>query len=312
MSAMQRNSTFISLVLLIGLASCATNPNRELLSAALYGKPDKLKASLARGADPNAREKDGTTPLFYVISYGGTNLATTLIDAGADVNARATNFMGTPLIFAAQSFHVSTVKLLIARGADVNEPDTSGFTPLMAAAGRGSAEITKALIAAGADVNAKSTNGWTAWMTAAQSGHKNVAELLKQAGDKSEPNLYLAAAMGDTVTVEALLAKGADVNQRFFSETTALVMAARNGYPETIKALAAHGADVNVRTGRGTTALMMATWENRIETVKVLLELGADPRTRDKNFRTARRWAEVRGYKTVAAMLREAESKKSP
>ena len=76
-----------------------------------------------------------------------------LISVGADVNAR--NTLGnTPLMFAAgNSSTPEIVELLLEKGADVNARSTDGWTPLMRAArntnGK-SAEIQQLLIDAGA------------------------------------------------------------------------------------------------------------------------------------------------------------------
>src|SRR5712691_9176289 len=67
--------------------------------------------------------------------------------------------------------------------------------------------------------------------------------------------LALAAEVGDTATVEALLAHGADVNAREQEGMTALQMAAWEGDTAIVKALLAHGADVNARDQRSMTAL---------------------------------------------------------
>jgi len=83
-----------------------------------------------------------------------------LIDAGADVEARAKNG-STPLHFAAWR-NAETVKALIDAGADPRQRTTEfGVTPLHAAAARGTAEMVKALIDAGADIKARDKKGRT-------------------------------------------------------------------------------------------------------------------------------------------------------
>jgi len=54
--------------------------------------------------------------------------------------------------------HKEIVELLIAKGADVNSKDKSGYTPLHGAATDVTVEL---LIAEGADVNAKGDDGST-------------------------------------------------------------------------------------------------------------------------------------------------------
>lgn len=88
-------------------------------------------------------------------------------------------------------------------------------------------------------------------------------------------SLTRAAWKGDTATVQALLAKGADVNAKTDKGATALVWAATTGHNDTVQALLAHGADVNAKNNTGMTALMMAKKRGHKEIVRMLKEAGA-------------------------------------
>lgn len=85
--------------------------------------------------------------------------------------------------------------------------------------------------------------------------------------------LFEATRVGDAAAVEALLAKGADVNARYRYGTTALFKAAERGHVEVVKVLLAHGADVTVQdTFYHETAMGWALQNNRNEVVRLLLE----------------------------------------
>jgi len=92
--------------------------------------------------------------------------------------------------------------------------------------------------------------------------------------------------------VEALLAKGADVNAKHKGAWTPLMIAAYNGDPFTVKALLAKGADVYARDDEGRTALILALQardpyaHGRTEIVKALLANGADVNAMDKQGNT--------------------------
>ena len=113
-----------------------------------------------------------------------------LIEAGADVNVRATvkhktsgsSFSDiTPLHMAANKGHTPVVAELIRAGADVNIPSSDGTTPLMWAASNGHEACALALIQAGANVNPKG-GGWTPLSAAIEDKHEKVVKLLKYFG----------------------------------------------------------------------------------------------------------------------------------
>ena len=83
-----------------------------------------------------------------------------LIERGADVDAKDNNGW-TPLHWASDSNHIEIAKLLIDRGADVDAKDNWGWTPLHRACGNNALELAKLLIERGADVEAKDNVGWT-------------------------------------------------------------------------------------------------------------------------------------------------------
>ena len=86
------------------------------------------------------------------------------LDAGADVEAR--NKWGfTPLVLAAEyNSNPEVVQALLDAGADLKARDADGNTPLMLAARENSnPEIVQVLLDAGADATAKNGEGKTAW-----------------------------------------------------------------------------------------------------------------------------------------------------
>lgn len=105
-----------------------------------------------------------------------------------------------PLVEAAFSGDLETVKLHIAAQTDLNQTDPEGATPLMIATTFGHGEIVQELIQAGAGINQQKKDGATALHVAAFLGQTSIVEqLLKAGADKSIQNTQGHTAM-DGVT----------------------------------------------------------------------------------------------------------------
>ncbi|MCY4386808.1 MAG: ankyrin repeat domain-containing protein [Desulfurellaceae bacterium] len=124
-----------------------------------YDSAAWVQACLEAGADPNARDADGSTPLHRII-YTNENgrAASLLLAAGADPNAR-NNEGRTPLLEAADApgvYAFEVIVVLLEAGADPNAQDHDGGTALHSQMDFGEdrvAELERALIQAGADPN---------------------------------------------------------------------------------------------------------------------------------------------------------------
>jgi len=171
---------------------------------------------------------DLNNALFQAAREGDRDKVSSLVEAGADVNAKGKNGI-TPVIQVDPKC-LPVMEYLIAQGADVNYTGFSEGSVLMLAAHAGEAEIVKRLIALGADVNlSMPLRGETALHQACQAGRTETARLLLANGAnpnaytvagastemycgplRGETALHFAAAYGDVELVEVLLAAGAD------------------------------------------------------------------------------------------------------
>lgn len=83
------------------------------------------------GIDVNAKDDDGDTALHVAAERGDPDILSSLIDAGAEVNAK-NKFDVTPLYVAVSARHSEkdVVRILIEKGADLNAMTKKGKTPL--------------------------------------------------------------------------------------------------------------------------------------------------------------------------------------
>jgi len=107
------------------------------------------------------------------------------LDKGADVNYRSQASVdgGRTSLHLAAAYGLSyTCRLLIERGARLNEVDENGATPLHLAAGRGNREIVEVLLDAGADIDPVNTAGSTPLRYAAKNRKDAISRLLIERG----------------------------------------------------------------------------------------------------------------------------------
>ena len=115
---------------------------------------DLVRTLLAEGADVNAVDKKGATPIFYTANLGSVETAEILLEHGADILYSVASGGGTVLHSAILKRHEALSLFLIERGADVNKATIAGVCPLHVAAQNGMGRVVQALLLKGAEVNA--------------------------------------------------------------------------------------------------------------------------------------------------------------
>ncbi|MEC8882674.1 MAG: ankyrin repeat domain-containing protein [Pseudomonadota bacterium] len=132
-----------------------------LMYAAEAGNLDLATLLIQNGADVHATDQTEKTPLMYAAEVGDIELATLLIHNGADVNA--TDQTGnTPLMYAAAADNIDLATLLLHNGAAVDATDQAGNTPLMISVQADNADMTKTLLNHNADFTIENASGETA------------------------------------------------------------------------------------------------------------------------------------------------------
>jgi ankyrin repeat protein len=125
--------------------------DQQMVEAAFVCDLKRVRTLLSRGANPNARDADGRTPIFSAVLGGSVGLLGLLLETKADVNARDERG-ATALHIAAEEVLPEAATLLIGRGADVDAQDEEGNTPLSRAlfSARGRHDVVRLLLTAGA------------------------------------------------------------------------------------------------------------------------------------------------------------------
>src|SRR6476661_3394347 len=260
-----------------GTAAAADDSLAGLIQA---GHRDAALKMIAAGADVNAAQGDGTTPLHWAVYKVDADIARALLARGAKPDV-INNYGSTPLAEAVKVGNARLVEMLLDAGSNVEVPNQEGQTALMLAARAGSLDVAELLVRHGANVNARETwRGQTAlmWAAAARS-----AELTRFLIDhKADVN---ARALANDWPTQLT---GEPRNQyRPTGGLTPLLYAARSGCTDCVQALLDAGADPNRPSPDGVTPLIVAIDNFAFDTAKLLFERGANPHLWDWWGRTA-------------------------
>jgi ankyrin repeat protein len=260
----------------------------DVADAVMHQDPGRLRALLARSADVNEAQADGTTALHWAAYHSDALTTKKLLAAGANSSPRTDTGM-TPLALGCEAGNAEVVKLLLSAGADANQTLSNGETPLMMAARTGTVAVLKELISHGAKVDAReSLRGTTALMWAAANSNADAVRFLISKGadfnarsgiTKPGRMPYLADPSRDRIQefIDGRGQGGTTVkderpggDQRLAREREK-AKAALARFPMSVP-VARRGP----KQFGGLTPLIFATRQGDLETVKVLLKAGAD------------------------------------
>ncbi|MGD0938658.1 MAG: ankyrin repeat domain-containing protein [Terracidiphilus sp.] len=264
--------------------------------AAFSGENRVAEALLTLGADVNGRNDKGDTPLGSAVSNGKRDMAELLLAHGADVNAK-NNEGNTPLGIAASANQREILEFLVSHGAEINARNLQGDIPLGLAASRGQREIVEFLVAHGAELNAKNEHGETPVSLAEREKHEEVVDLLRRHGGRDAQESPLQ-------TLSEKLTRNPDyVHSRDSNGSTPLLLVARDGSNDEAELLMAHGADVNATDNSGDTPLIIAAEYKQRDVAEALLNHGAYVNVRDKYGDDPLIAAAQHGNREVAELL---------
>ena len=158
------------------------HPGLDIFESAALGRASRVKHLTTTNPDLlSKRSPDGWTALHLAAFFGQIDSVRTLIDKGANVDARSENHLANcPLHAAAANRHLLVCELLIANGGDVNAQQHGGYTPLMAAGQHGDRGLAELFMRRGARRDIRSEDGKTAGLIAAEHGHAELAAFLSE------------------------------------------------------------------------------------------------------------------------------------
>lgn len=155
--------------------------NDQLFEAARKGDAAAVTSLLDKGADVNAKFRYGQTALFKAAERGHANVVKVLLDRGADVTVQDTFYRATAMTWALDNVHTEVVRLLLEKSpTSVDDVLTTGV--------RGSNE---ALVKVALDRGGLKPQTLTVAYANSMGNEKNAAilELLKKAGAVPPPTV---------------------------------------------------------------------------------------------------------------------------
>ena len=285
-------------------------------------------------------DKSRPHPLYYLSLLGFTELASLLLEEGANLvfdgkryycehdrlpGPAASNELSVPqlpiydkaglnapggrygsaLQAASYRGHITTVELLLDWGANI---DAQGGKALRAAID--SRQLMQLLLARSGNARAQDEDVAIALRSACYNGQQEIVQLLldhganvNNKGDDSKSPLRSACLSGNLEIARMLLHNGADVNAQLGSDGDALQVAARKASVSVVQLLLDWGADINAQGGFFGNALQAASFGGNRELVRLLIKRGADVNIQGGEYGSALQAAAYQGNVKVVRLL---------
>jgi ankyrin repeat protein len=228
MYAIKRKHLDVAKVLLDHGANVNVQEPKNLFSpmylAAYAGDIRSISLLSENGANINALDKDGATPLFGAMTWRRYEAVKALLERHADPNAGV--LAGEPALFCAiEKDDSAIVAMLLQHQVQVNLLDSIGVTALSRAVFNGNLPIIKLLLAHGVEVNGRNRDGKTP--------------------------IFFAVMHNDTGLVSYLIREKANVNAQDLRGLTPLMHAANKRNSDVMEILLRNGADPYLESTTG-------------------------------------------------------------
>jgi len=302
-----------------------------LMVAVRTNHPELVRYFLAHGAQADARTRIGETPKWVLPnSVPGFGHGIGIVRGGLPPRGSRPPVPGglSPLLYAARDGRLSSIRLLLDAGANIDQPDANGTTPLVTAIANNHPDAALLLIERGANIRTADWYGRTALWAAVEARNMDVDNATFVNSVNRAPFLPV---------IRTLLQKGADVNARLtetppirrhmlpitgslawvdFTGQTPFIAAALAADLDVMRLLLDAGADPRIPTFDGTTALMAAAGVNwvvaqtydegpaaRLAAVRLCVDQGLDVNAVNAMGLTALHGAANRGSDDIIRFL---------
>jgi ankyrin repeat protein len=264
------------------------SPPFELHREVNRGNTWRVREILNSGAEINAKDRSGFTPLMYALRSPAASgeLVELLLDSGGEVAETTPD--GTDCYLASVAIGGGDpikLALVLDRGANPHYMRKHGYDAMLDAAyglyanrDQRSLEVLKMLIARGVALNTVSSYRESALRVLSRWGRFAGVKLLLDAGaDETQlawTPLHRAVALGSLNDVKTLVESGANLEALDWHERTPWLVAVKCGYLEKARYLIDQGADFTATGKNGTSPLNLAIESFHIPTLEWLIELG--------------------------------------
>ncbi|CAG5076747.1 Similar to Ankfy1: Rabankyrin-5 (Mus musculus) [Cotesia congregata] len=261
----------------------AIDDNKEEIAQFLIRSGCDLNATRKLGPNGEGGDeaRDNCTPLHLCCQWGLEQVVQTLVEHGANVNARDAEGK-TPIHIAIQNQHAEIIALLLCHpNLDLSLRDKKGLSPFATALtvrnNKAAQAILEKLPSAAEQFDNKGRN--FLHMAIQKGDMESILFLLSIQVDVNSrvqdvtqtPPLHLAVGSGNEMLVRSLILAGARINDTDAHRNTALHAAAKAGHAAVVAALLQNGINFDAVNTDGDNALHVAVREGHVSVVRTLL-----------------------------------------